>query len=54
MPGKPVNADEYTQYESNGINVYVRNDVETKNGELTLTVMKFLFKESLVVEGIAY
>lgn len=38
----------------NGINVYVRNDVQSGDEGITIKASKFLFKEVLVVEGIQY
>lgn len=52
--GKAPEPDEYTCSEQNGIRVCVRNDVQTKNDELSIRYSKLLFKESLSVDGIAY
>ena len=53
--GKPKgNTDEYTMTTENGINVYVRDDVQAGEDGITVKYSKFLFKESLVVEGIVY
>ena len=38
----------------NGINVYVRNDVQAGDNGITVKYSKFMFKETLIVEGIEY
>lgn len=53
--GKPTDEpDKFTVTTVNGINVYVRNDVQSGDAGITIKYSKFLFKESLVVEGIEY
>lgn len=52
--GKPADAENYSKLESNGIGVYVRNDVQTANDEVKVNYVKFLFKEGLAVEGLVY
>ncbi|MFZ2256919.1 MAG: hypothetical protein WAV55_02110 [Clostridiaceae bacterium] len=53
--GKPSgDLAEYTMTPVNGINVYVRNDVQSGDDGITVKASKFLFKETLIVEGIVY
>lgn len=55
LMGKPTDEpDKFTVTTVNGINVYVRNDVQSGDAGITIKYSKFLFKESLVVEGIEY
>ena len=49
--GKPEDADEYDKYEVDGIEAYVRCDIQAKGDELTVKHSKILFSEKLVVEG---
>ena len=53
--GKPSgDLAEYTMTPVNGINDYVRNDVQSGDDGITVKASKFLFKETLIVEGIVY
>ena len=52
--GKPSDPENYDHTDVNGIGVYVRNDVVTANNEIKINYSKFLFKEALAVEGLAY
>lgn len=52
--GKPADLDDYDEYQSEGINVYVRCDVQAKDDELKIKNSKILWTEKLVVEGIAF
>lgn len=53
--GKPRgDADEFEVTTVNGINAYVRTDVQSGDDGITVKHSKFLFKEGLVVEGIVY
>lgn len=50
--GKPeVDMDDFDRYDSEGIEVYVRVDVQAKNDELNIKLSKLLWNEKLVVEG---
>lgn len=52
--GKPaLDLDEYNIINVDGITVYVRNDVQAHDDEIRIKYAKILFKESLIVEGIA-
>lgn len=51
--GKPEgDADDFDLYETDGIHVYVRCDLATKDDKVTIQYSKFFFKESLTVQGI--
>lgn len=52
--GKPEDLEEYDKYEVDGIDVYVRVDVVTKNDELKIKYSKLLWNEKLTVEGMAF
>ena len=52
--GKPEDLDDYDKYEVDGIDVYVRVDVITKNDELKINYSKILWNEKLTVEGMAF
>lgn len=53
--GKPRgDVEDYELTDVNGIGVYVRRDVQTLDDGLAIKYAKFLFKESLTVDGIAY
>lgn len=52
--GKPKDMDDYDKYEVDGIEVYVRCDIQAKNNELKIKYSKILFTEKLIVEGMIY
>ena len=54
--GKPEDdvIEDFDLYEVDGINAYVDVGVLTKNDELIVKHAKVLFKERLVVEGMAF
>ena len=54
--GKPEEEelDDFDLYEVDGINAYVDVGVNAKNDELLVKHAKVLFKEKLVVEGMAF
>ena len=52
--GKPANINDYDKYEVNGIDAYVRSDVDAKNDELKIKYSKILFMEKLTVEGMIF
>ena len=52
--GKPEDLEEYDKYEVEGIDVYVRIDVITKNDELKINYSKLLWNEKLTVEGMSF
>lgn len=54
--GKPDESelDDYDRYDSEGIEVYVRVDVQAKNDELNVKHSKLLWNEKLVVEGMMF
>lgn len=52
--GKAPDPAEYNCTEENGIQVCVRNDVQTRDDEIRINYSKLLFKESLTVDGLAY
>lgn len=53
--GKPSDElDDYDIIEDNGINVYVRVDVQSGDEGLNISTAKLLFKENLIVDGIVY
>lgn len=52
--GKPDNMDEYNHYKVGDIDVYVKSNVIAKDDELRIKCVKLLWKEKLVVEGMAY
>ena len=55
LMGKPgEDIDDYDVHPTNGINVYVRVDVQAGDDGIKIKHSKFLFKDSLIVEGIAY
>lgn len=49
--GKPSEIDDYDLYQVDGIDVYVRCDVQAKNDELTIKYSKLFWNEKLIVEG---
>lgn len=52
--GKPEELEDFDLYTVDGINTYVDVGVQTKNDELLVKHAKILFKEKLIVEGMAY
>lgn len=52
--GKPADLEDYDKYEVDGIDIYVRVDVITKNDELKINHSKLLWNEKLTVEGMAF
>lgn len=52
--GKPKDLEEYDKYEVDGIDIYVRADVITKNDELKINHSKLLWNEKLTVEGMEF
>lgn len=52
--GSPESPDDYDVFETEGITVYIRKGTQTKNGKLTVTLIKMLWMESLTVEGMEY
>ena len=52
--GKPEELDDFDLYTVDGINAYVDVGVLTKNEELVVKHAKILFKEKLIVEGMAF
>ncbi|NLC04058.1 MAG: hypothetical protein GX787_07270 [Tissierellia bacterium] len=54
--GKPEDdvIEDFDLYQVDGINAYVDVGVLTKNDELIIKHAKVLFKERLVVEGMAF
>ena len=52
--GAPRHPDEYTNSETDGITVYVHQDVKAADDTLTITTKKMLWSESLNVKGMAY
>lgn len=52
--GKPADMDDYDKYEVDGIDAYVRCDVQAKNDELKIKYSKILFSEKLTVEGMLF
>ena len=52
--GKPEELEDFDLYVVDGINAYVDVAVQTKNGELVVKHAKILFKERLIVEGMAF
>lgn len=54
--GKPEEEDleDFDLYTVDGINAYVDVGVLTKNDELVVKHAKILFKEKLIVEGMAF
>lgn len=51
-PGEDI--EDYDVDPTSGINVYVRVDVQAGDDGIRIKHSKFLFKESLIVEGIVY
>lgn len=51
-PGEDI--DDYDKFTVDGINVYVRVDVQAGDNGIRIKHSKFLFKESIVVDGIVY
>lgn len=51
-PGEDI--EDYDIHPVNGINVYVRVDVQAGDDGIKIRHSKFMFRESLIVEGIAY
>lgn len=52
--GKPEEVEDFDLYTVDGINAYVDVGVITKNDELVIKHAKILFKEKLIVEGMAF
>ena len=53
--GKPEeDLDDFDKLDSEGIEVYVRVDVQAKNDELKVKYSKLLWNEKLVVEGMMF
>ena len=52
--GRPEDLEEYDKYEVDGIDIYVRADVITKNDELKINYSKLLWNEKLTVEGMSF
>lgn len=53
--GKPEeDLDDFDRYDSEGIEVYVRVDVQAKNDELNVKHSKLLWNEKLIVEGMLF
>ena len=52
--GKPEELEDFDLYTVDGINAYVDVAVKTKNDELLVKYAKILFKERLIVEGMAF
>lgn len=52
--GKPEELDDFDLYTVDGIKAYVDVAVQTKNDELLVKHAKILFKERLIVEGMAF
>lgn len=50
--GNPEDMEEYDKYEVDGIDVYVRCDVQAKDDTLNIGYSKILWSEKLIVEGI--
>lgn len=50
--GKPSEIDDYDLYQVDGIDAYVRCDIEAKNDEVKIKYSKLLWNEKLIVEGI--
>ena len=51
--GKPTSIDHYDRYESNGIGVYVKPNIPTREGKLTIFTTQLLFIKALMVDGVA-
>ena len=49
--GKPSELGEYDKYEVDGIDAYVKSDVQAKGDEIKIKYSKILFSEKLIVEG---
>lgn len=52
--GKPSDLGAYNKYEVDGIDAYVKQDVQARNDELKIKHSKILFSEKLVVEGMLF
>lgn len=53
--GKPEeDIDDFDKYDSDGIEIYVRCDVQAKNDELKVKYSKILWNEKLIVEGMLF
>ncbi|MBC8587913.1 hypothetical protein H8707_06645 [Tissierellaceae bacterium BX21] len=53
--GKPEEVlDDFDKYDSDGIEIYVRCDVQAKNDELKVKYSKILWNEKLIVEGMLF
>lgn len=46
--------ENFEVHKVNGINVYVRNDVQAGRDGIQIKYSKFLFKENIIVDGIIY
>lgn len=51
--GKPPSIDLYDRYENNGIGVYVKPNIPTREGKLTIFTTQLLFIKALMVDGVA-
>lgn len=49
--GKPEDLDLFDKYEVDGIDAYVKSDVQAKGDEIKIKYSKILFSEKLIVEG---
>lgn len=50
--GKPKELEHYELHHSNGIHVYVRPNIPTREGKLTIFLSQFLFMKALLVDGV--
>ena len=51
--GQPADPALYERHEANGIGVYVKPNIPTRDGTLTIFSTSFLFMKALLVDGVA-
>jgi hypothetical protein len=51
--GIPEDPEGYDKFESNGIDVYVKKGTPVLQGVITISLVKFLWRKALTVDGIS-